>query len=196
MTTPLQRHRVIEYAATGNNAVRHWRELKNIAGPLYMTKPANDKWGYWCYDLYLIYPDVPDGAMYGHHLLRPESCTREELLAELEKNRLDTPEHYTAYLDRMMQKNEFIGNVPIAFVRQWDPERADIYARYLEEYYARQREKYLRLEQEREEQRKAEQAKREAEEQAARAEYLGWADSMTAMQFGRISAVLEKEVPV
>ena len=127
-----------------------------------------------------------------HNMLRPDLGTIEELFADIEQEGLDTPEHYTAYLDRMMEEKRFIGNVPIEFVRQWDPTRAEIYAKYREEYYERKKEKHLELEREREEKRKAELAKREAEDKVARAEYLGWADGMTAMQFGRVSAIMER----
>ena len=192
VTAPLERRRVIEYAAAGNNTVRRWRELKQVAGPLYMSEPKPDQWGYANYNVYLMFPGVPDGAIYQHNMLRPDLSTSEELSADIEQEGLDTPEHYAAYLDRMMEENRFIGNVPIEFVRQWDPERAEIYAKYREEYYARKREKHLELERERKEKQKAELAKREAEDKAARAEYLGWADGMTAMQFGRVSATMER----
>lgn len=46
LTTPLERHSVIEYAAMGNDTVRHWRELKQVTGPLYMSEPKPDQWGY------------------------------------------------------------------------------------------------------------------------------------------------------
>ena len=46
VTTPPERHRVIEYAATGNDTVQHWRELKQVTGPLYMSEPKPDQWGY------------------------------------------------------------------------------------------------------------------------------------------------------
>ena len=193
VTTPLERHSVIEYAAMGNDTVRHWRELKQVTGPLYMSEPKPDQWGYASYDLYLIFPGIPAGAMYQHDLLRPDLSTVEDLAEEIKNEGVDTPEHFVAYLDRMMRENRFIGNVPIAFVRQWNPERAAVYAKYRKEYYARKQEKHLELERKREEQRKTEQTKREAEERAARAEYLGWADSMTAMQFGRVSAIMERK---
>ena len=193
VTTPLERHSVIEYAAMGNDTVRHWRELKQVTGSLYMSEPKPDQWGYASYDLYLIFPGIPAGAMYQHDLLRPDLSTVEDLAEEIKNEEVDTPEHFVAYLDRMMRENRFIGNVPIAFVRQWNPERAAVYAKYREEYYARKQENHLELERRREEQRKAEQTKRKAEERAARAEYLGWADSMTAMQFGRVSAIMERK---
>ena len=112
--------------------------------------------------------------------------------AEIEENGLDTPAHFVGHLDRMMEANHFIGNILIEFVRQWAPERAEVYAKYREEYNARREEKNLRLNQEHEEKRKAKQAAMEAAEKAARAEYLGWADKMTAMQFGRVSATMER----
>lgn len=46
VTTPLERHCVIEYAATGNDTVQHRRELKQVTGPLYMSEPKPDQWGY------------------------------------------------------------------------------------------------------------------------------------------------------
>ena len=193
VTTPPERHRVIEYAATGNDTVQHRRELKQVTGPLYMSEPKTDQWGYASYNLYLIFPGIPAGAMYQHNLLRPDLSTTEELSEKIKNEGFDTPEHFVAYLDKMVREKRFIGNVPIAFVRQWDSERAEVYAKFREEYYARKQEKHLELERKREEQRKAEQAKREAEDKAARAEYLGWADSMTAMQFGRISAIMERK---
>ena len=192
LTTPLQRHRVIEYASVGNNTVRRWREMRNVAGPIYMSDPIADEYGDLRFNLYLVFPDIPDGAVYQHDMVRPDLYKREALMDEIAQKGYDTPEHMVAALDCDMHENRFIGNVPITFVRQWNPERADTYAKYREEYYARKKERNRRLEQEREEQRKAESAKREAEDKAARAEYFGWADNMTAMRFGRVSAIMER----
>ena len=80
LTTPLQRHRVIEYASVGNNTVRRWREMRNVAGPIYMSDPIADEYGDLRFNLYLVFPDIPDGAVYQHDMVKPDLYKREALM--------------------------------------------------------------------------------------------------------------------
>lgn len=40
-------------------------------------------------------------------------------------------------LEDRMTSGRFIGNADIEFVRQWNPERADVFAKYRQDYYNR-----------------------------------------------------------
>lgn len=93
-----------------------------------------------------------------------------------------------------MGSGKFIGNAEIEFIRQFDAAAADRLAGYRRDYYARLEERERRERLERQAEEDAEKARRQAELEAARAAYLGWADGMAPMRFGRARAVLEKTV--
>lgn len=195
LTTPYERRRVIEYGSNGNSTVRHWRMVRQVAGPLYMTEPVADEWGDLRYNLYIFYPDIPDGGIYSRDMNQPEYYEPEKLLQGLKEMDAETPAGFIRMANRTMEARNFIGNAVIEFVRQWNPEQADVYAKYREDFYARKREQE-RVERE---QREAEEAavkadekrRRDQEEATARALYLGWADAFAPMRFWKIHKAME-----
>ena len=144
------------------------------------------------FDLFIIFDGIKDGILYAREMKHPEWYTTEKLEAEMVRCGYDSSEHFLASLDSMMDRKKWIGNVWIEFVRQFDTGKADEYATY--------REDLLRLREEQEQQRAVEQqAKDEAERKAAeealqaeKAKYMGWADGMTNMRFGRVSSIMER----
>ena len=112
-------------------------------------------------------------------------------MEEIERVGYDTLEHFLTTFDQSVVEGKFIGAAVIEFVRQFDTERGNRYAQHRLDYIARQEEKHRRLAAERAEKATQKEAQRKAAEQAARAKYLGWADQMTAMRFGKVSSVLD-----
>lgn len=118
------------------------------------------------------------------------------MMEEIERVGYDTLEHFLTTFDQSVVEGKFIGAAVIEFVRQFDTERGNRYAQHRLDYIARQEEKHRRLAAERAEKAAQKEAQRKAAEQAARAKYLGWADQMTAMQFGKVSSVLDALIRV
>ena len=73
---------------------------------------------------------------------------------------------------------------------------ADRCAAYREDYLRRRAEQEAIRQQEYEAEEARKKAKQEAELQAEKDKYLGWADAMTPMKFGKVSACMEKLVRV
>ena len=142
-------------------------------------------------DLYLFFEVGKDGLLYQYNMRHPEQYTPEKMMEEIERVGYDTLEHFLTTFDQSVVEGKFIGAAVIEFVRQFDTERGNRYAQHRLDYIARQEEKHRRLAAERAEKAAQKEAQRKAAEQAARAKYLGWADQMTAMQFGKVSSVLD-----
>ena len=192
LNTPYERRRIIHYGIDGNKVVRHWFEVQQVVGALYKSRETKNEYNEVVFDLFILFDGVKDGILYAREMKHPEWYTVEKLEAEMIQYGYDTAEHFLASLDSMMERQQWIGNAMIEFVRQFNTGKADEYATY--------RENLLRLREERERQREAErQAKEEAERKAAeealqaeKAKYMGWADNMTNMRFGRVSSIMEK----
>ena len=191
LDTPYERRRVIEYGVDGNKVVRHWHDVQHIAGPLYKSKEEKNKYGEQEMDLYLFFEGGKDGLLYQYNMRHPEQYTPEKMMEEIERVGYDTLEHFLTTFDQSVVEGKFIGAAVIEFVRQFDTERGNRYAQHRLDYIARQEEKHRRLAAERAEKAAQKEAQRKAAEQAARAKYLGWADQMTAMRFGKVSSVLD-----
>lgn len=195
IATPTERRRAIRYAKDGCKPVRHWYEVQHIAGPLYMGNTREDEYHQPLFDLFLFYDGISDGLFY-QSMAHPDWYTPEKLMESVDKIGLRTKEDYLNGLENMMNTGRFVGNADIAFVRQWNTERADVFAAYRERRLEQQREKeYQRyLEQQAKEARKK--AEAEAAVQADKAKYLGWADNMTTLRFGKVHAYLDKLIRV
>ena len=191
LDTPYERRRVIEYGVDGNKVVRHWHDVQHIAGPLYKSKEEKNKYGEQEMDLYLFFEGGKDGLLYQYSMRHLEQYTPEKMMEEIERVGYDTLEHFLTTFDQSVVEGKFIGAAVIEFVRQFDTERGNRYAQHRLDYIARQEEKHRRLAAERAEKAAQKEAQRKAAEQAARAKYLGWADQMTAMRFGKVSSVLD-----
>ncbi len=194
LDTPYERRRVIEYGAGSNKVVHHWYEAQHIAGPLYKGREEKTQYGEIECDIYLFFPAGRDGLLYIKGMRNPGRYTPERLLETLQHAGYDSLPNFLHSFDKTMEQGGFIGAAIIAFTRQFDTERGDRYAKYRLEYIARREEKERHLEAERAEEQAQKEAQKKAEEAAARARYLGWADPMTAMQFGRASSVLETSI--
>lgn len=195
LSTPFERRRIIEYGADGCKVVRHWYNVQHVSGSLYKGEETDAEYGQKLFNLYIIFPETDTGLLYqkmGHS----DWYTVEQMLAAAVRDHVDTAEHMIADLNGCMRRNQFIGNALIEFVRQFDPERAECYAKYREDFCARKaakdREKALARQAEED----AEKARQQAELEKAKAKYLGWADGMTPMRFGKISVTMDTLIRV
>lgn len=196
LNTPYERRRIIHYGIDGNKVVRHWYEVQHVVGALYKSRETKNEYNEIVFDLFILFDGVKDGILYAREMKHPERYTIEKLEDEMIRYGYDTTEHFITSLDSIMERQQWIGNVMIEFVRQFNTDKADEYATY--------RENLLHLREEREQKKAAErQAEEEAKRKAAeaailaeKAKYLGWADTMTAVRFGKVQSTLEKLVRV
>jgi|GEM_PF-937886 hypothetical protein len=188
------KRRAIEYGTSGNNIVRHYHDVFPITETLFASDCGTNGYGEREFDLFVFFDGVPDGMKVENHTIFRDHMTDEYYAKAVVNVGLQSREAFVASSDQAMERKQFIGNAIIEFVRQWNAERAAVYEKYRADWYERKEEERRA----REEQRRAEEAERErqaAEEDAReRAKYLGFADDMTPMQFGRLSKTMEKLV--
>lgn len=189
ISTPFERRRVIEYGKDGNKVVRHWYEVQHVIGTIYKTRETKDEWGDFLFNLVIFFNEKSDGLMF-ERMAHPERYTVEQVADTMRRCQLDSATHMYFGLNERMKLGKFIGAADIEFFRQFDRAAADRYAQYRLDYYARkeaaERERRRALE----EQEAAEKACQQAELEATKAKYLGWADTMSPMCFGKVDAVL------
>lgn len=190
LDTPYERRRVIEYGVDGNKVVRHWHDVQHIAGPLYKSKEEKNKYGEQEMDLYLFFEGGKDGLLYQYRMRHPERYTPEKMMEEAIRGGHDTLEHFLAALDQRVEQEKYIGAAIIEFTLQFDAERSACYARHRLNCIEKEEEKHRRVLAEYSRKMAEEEMQRKKEEEAARAQYLGWADQMTAMRFGKVASVL------
>ncbi|MCM1221707.1 MAG: hypothetical protein NC548_45270 [Lachnospiraceae bacterium] len=190
LNTPFERRRVIEYGAERNKVVRHWYEVQHIVGPLYKGRNKKSECGEDVFTLYILFPGINDGITYSE--VYNDRYTAEQLLSGLEREGFSSREQAIATLDKRIECGAFIGGAWIEFVRQFDADRAECYAKHRIEFYARREEEDRQRAEEAARKEAEEAAKRQAELEAEKAVYLGWADKMTALRFGKVKAQMEK----
>lgn len=194
LNTPFERHRIIHYGKDGNKVVRHWYEMQNIIGPLYKSRETKNEYGEVEFDVFLLFHDVHDGLIFERRMKHPEWYTIEKYAERMKEHRCDTLENFLTSLDKDMERSIYIGNAIVEFTRQVDTARADRYAQYRAQRLAAQAQKHRARQEQREAEQRAKEERRRAELEAERAKLLGWADSMTAMQFGRVQSVLDTRI--
>ena len=161
LTTPFQRHSIIDYKADGITVCYRRCWMQHMDGPLYKGKEHINRHGESEFNLFVVYDGIEQGLLYGRRIRHPEWYTVEKCRDRLRRCGYDTLEHYLAGMEERIQKGRFVGNADIAFIRQFDSPLADRYAQHRREYYARK---------EAEERRWAEAAKAEKEAEQARLE--------------------------
>ena len=196
LNIPFVRRRIIHYGKDGNKVVRHWYEMQHITGSLYKGRETKNEYGEVEYDVFLLFDGVHDGLIFERRMKHPEWYTIEKYAERMKEHRCDTLENFFVSLDEDMERNVYIGNAIVEFTRQVDPARADRYALYREQRLAAQAEKHREAQAKRDAEQREKEERRRAELEAERAKLLGWADSMTAMQFGRVQSVLNTRIRV
>lgn len=195
LTTEFERRPAISYSKVDHStAVRNFYDVQHITGPLYKDRNSQNEWGDIEYSLFLFFPGVKEGILWQYKMRDPSRWTVERLADELVRYGFDTIEHYEKHLVDTMDDRHFIGNAQIRFVRQWNPDLADRCAEHRENHYRRCAEQEKARRQRYEDELNRKKMEEAAQLQAEKAKYLGWADSMTAMKFGKVKACLEKLV--
>lgn len=193
LTTPFECRCVIEYGVDGNKVVHHWYEMQHVVGSIYKSEDCKNQWDDTECKLFIFFPGANFG-LFIQTLRHTENVTVEQLEKDSVRTGLDTAEHMICMLDGRVANGQFIGNAQIEFIRQFDTNAAARYAQYRVDYYARKEEQERQESLARQAQEAEEEAKRQAEIAAEKANYLGWADNMTALRFGKVKAKLEKLV--
>lgn len=187
--TPFERRRVIKYGRDGNKVVHRWYNVRHVIGTLYMSEITEDDYRKKIFDLFVFFPDVKYGLYYSR-MANPDWYTPEKLLESLAQMGFEGKDTFVTDLDERMERNIHIGNAMIEFVRQWDSEKADVCAEYRAARLARREEEEHQRRMEEDAAEAKEKAENEAKLKAEKKQYLGWADSMSPMRFGKVDAVL------
>ncbi len=196
-TTEYERRSAISYSKSdGCTAVRNFYDVQHIVGPLYKERETKNKWGEDESSLFLFFPNVKDGLLWQYKMCNLSRYTPERMLEEIVRFQMDTPDSFEKYLEKAMDEGRFVGNAMIRFVCQWNPALADRCAAYREDYLRRKAEQEAMRQREYEAEEARKKAEQEAELQAEKDKYLGWADSMTPMKFGKVKARMESLVRV
>lgn len=189
---PTSKRRVLEYGADGNKVVRHYYDVFPVVGTVYAADHGTNQYGERQFDTFIFFDGVPDGLKVENRNIYRDYMTDDRYAEGVKNFGGESPEAFVAAMNLAMESNRFIGNAWIEFVRQWNPERADVYAQHRAAWYARKEEEQrVREEQHRAEE--AERARQAAEEdRLERAKYHGFADDLSPMRFGKLSAAMEK----
>ena len=167
LTEPVVKKPVLHYSESAmNKVVRHNYDMVpipcsfsgNYSVELYRGMETADNYGYKSYNLYAFYP----GIKYGLILLKslrdmPDNNifhTVEEIVAKVEASHFVTTDAFTKHYDQCAENESFIDILTIEFVRQFDAERAERYAKVRLAYKRRKEIQYAQES----EKRKAEQA--------------------------------------
>lgn len=189
LTTPFERRRVIEYGADGNKVVHHWYEVQRVTDTIYKTRDFPDEYGAMQFKLYVFFEGIQNGLRW-QWMAHPEYYTVEQMADAAKRDHVDSMVSLMADLSGRVEAGKFIGNAQIEFVRQFDPTAADRFAKHREDYYANKEKEERQRQMERQAEEEAEKARERAKLEAAKAQYLGWADSMSFMRFGKVDGVL------
>lgn len=195
LTTPFECRRVIEYGRDGNKVVRHWHEMQHVVGSIYKSKDVLNDRGEPEFKLLVFFGDTSDGIQF-ERLSYPERFTVEQVADTMRRCGVDSMTHMYLELNDRMEQDKFIGNAQIEFIRQFDPAAADRYAQHREDFYARRAEQERTKALARQAKEDAKRAKVQAELAAEKAQYLGWADDMTPLRFGKISVLMDTSIRV
>lgn len=196
LTTPFQRHPIIDYKADGITVYCRRRWMQHIDGPLYKSKEHINRHGESEFSLFVVYGGIEQGLLYGRRIRHPEWYTVEKCRDGLRRCGYDTLEHYLAGMEERIQEGRFVGNADIAFIRQFDSPLADRYAQHRKEYYARREAEERRWAEAAKAEKEAERARLEAARKAERTKLHGWADGMSVLRFGKVMAFLNKQIRV
>lgn len=189
LTTPFERRRVIEYGVDSNKVVRHWYEVQHVIGSLYKSKDTQNQYGEQEFKLIIFFDAKCDGLMF-EWMSHPERYTVEQVADTMRRCQVDSATHMLVDLNDRVKQDKFIGNAQIEFFRQFDSAAAERYVQHRLDYYARKEADEAECRRVEDEQEAEEKARQLAELEAAKARYLGWADSMSPMRFGKADGVL------
>lgn len=191
LDTEFVRRRALEYGKDGNKVVKHWHEVQHVADSLYKSKEWEDEYGVVHFNLFVFFPEYPDGVLVGKHYTNPEWYGKVEILDRLKKAGYASMHDFIEATKGAMSAGRFVGGVDIAFIRQADPSFADECAAYRLGRLKMQEQKWEQEHQEDLERERRKEAEKQQAIEAERAKYFGWADTLTAMQYGRAKKLMD-----
>lgn len=186
------------YAKDGNTVTHRKMEVFPINGALWYTRTEPDEYGETFCHPCLFFPGVERGLLMYGFMSDPDQCGIDIVKEHASGLCRITPESLIDYLNSQMAHGDFIGRNMIVFVHQFSPDDAHKYCEYRNEWDALRaaeedaqnegREAEMRAKE------KAERAKHDAEIASSKALYLGWADNMTPVRFGKVHSTMSKTI--
>ena len=191
LNTPFCKIPMLTYGCDGKKAVRHYVEVQPITNTIYKSRTEMVNRDYEQCRIYVVFPDCPVGLDLGALSFLEERYV-EEFKQDSIRNGLDTSRNFLEAIDRQVEKGGFIGNPLIEFVRHFDPNRAEAYAKLRRERQDALKQQKMESEKKRLMEKEEEEIRLKQEKEKKRAALLGWGDTMTELQLGRVLAILLK----
>lgn len=198
VNTEFQRKPVLVYGKgkNQNKVVNHFVEVQPVPGTnFWKTANTTNQWGEEVFSLYLFFPEAQKGILVLNKCTHPERYDMDVLAGQYKRLGYTSAAEFLRVTEEFAQKSGFVKDTEIAFIRQWEPERAAELATLKQKQQA---EKCAREAAQEAEKRATEEAQRKAEEEAKQqrfAEILcGWEKKLTPMAAGRALKILEKHV--
>ena len=198
VNTEFQRKPVLVYGKgkNQNKVVNHFVEVQPVPGTnFWKTANTTNQWGEKVFSLYLFFPEAQKGILVLNKCTHPERYDMDVLAGQYKRRGYTSAAEFLRVTEEFAQKSGFVKDTEIAFIRQWEPERAVELATLKQK---RQAEKRVREAIQKAEERATEEALRKAEEKAKQQHYAeilcGWEKKLTPMAAGRALKVLEKHV--
>ena len=198
VNTEFQRKPVLVYGKgkNQNKVVNHFAEVQPVPRTnFWKTANTTNQWGEEVFSLYLFFPKVQKGILVLNQCTHPGRYDMGVLAGQCKQLGYTSAAEFLRVTEEFVQKSGFVKDTEIAFIRQWNPEKAAELAALKQK---RQAEKRVREAIQKAEERAAEEAQRKAEEEAKQQHYAeilcGWEKKLTPMAAGRALKVLEKHV--
>lgn len=191
LDTPFCRIPMLTHGHDGKKAVRHYIEVQPITDTIYKSRTEMVGWGYEQCRIYVVFPDCPVGLDLGTLSFFGERDV-EEFKQDSINNGLDTSRNFLEALDTQVKKGGYISNPLIEFVRHFDPKKAEAYANLRKERQDELEQRKMAAEKKRLMEKAEEELRMKEEKEKKRAALLGWGDTMTELQLGRVLAILSK----
>lgn len=111
LTTPFETKQVITYAPNGNTVIHRKQSLQHISDNIYLDKN---------YRIYVYYPDCHLGLYVEQ---ADEDTSIEAVIQFIERNKLANSEQFPFMIDMCLQKELFIKNTMIEFLKYIAPNK-------------------------------------------------------------------------
>ncbi len=111
LATPFETKQVITYASNGNDVVYRKLHLQHITDNIYLDKS---------YRIYVCYPDCPVGL---YIIQANEDTSIESIIQYIKNNQLETPEQFLLMIEKCLQKEIYIKNTMIEFLKYIAPDK-------------------------------------------------------------------------
>lgn len=111
LTTPFKKVQVITYASNGNTVIQPQRSIRHVSQNIYMDKN---------YQIYVFYQEYNIGLSVVN---ASEDSSIEQVVQYVEHSQLATAEQFLYRINILIQKEQFIKNSEIEFLKQIAPNK-------------------------------------------------------------------------